>query len=122
MKRAFAQESVLAMDPTTDSGAPGAAITVALCGHWEHDGPCPLAPHATAVHRVRDQVVVRTLFAAEPTDEAEVRRRIGQALTDGALVGPDGSTASWQLLSTGPSAVAADETDHAARLVRGPPA
>ena len=33
------------MEPDADVQAPGAAVTVALCGHWEHEPPGPLAPH-----------------------------------------------------------------------------
>jgi len=32
--------------PRGDSAnALGGAITIALCGHWDHTPPCPLAPH-----------------------------------------------------------------------------
>ena len=69
----FAHEAVLRMGADADVSAPGAAITVALCGHWEHDPPCPLAPHHTAAERVDDEVHVGTLFAVEPAREAGVR-------------------------------------------------
>jgi hypothetical protein len=36
MREAFAHEAVLVMEPDADMRAPGAAITVALCGHWDH--------------------------------------------------------------------------------------
>ena len=32
------------MEPDADVRAPGAAVTVVLCGHWDHEPPCPLAP------------------------------------------------------------------------------
>jgi hypothetical protein len=41
MRQPFAHDAVLAMPAGGDLGAPGAAITVALCGHWEHAPPCP---------------------------------------------------------------------------------
>jgi hypothetical protein len=111
----FAHVAVVTM-PAGDLGAPGAAITVALCGHWEHEPPCPLAPHHTAAERAGDEVRLRTLFVVEPAREAEVRRRIGAALGAGSLVGPHGREARWDLRSSRAASVRPDETDHARRL------
>jgi hypothetical protein len=58
-----------------DDAAPGAAVTVALCGRVEHEPPCPLAAHHTAADRAGDELHLRILFAADPADEPEVRRR-----------------------------------------------
>jgi hypothetical protein len=69
VRQPFAHEAVLTIDADGDVGAPGAAITVALCGHWDHEPPCPLAPHHTAAERVGDDVHMRTLFAVEPARE-----------------------------------------------------
>ena len=41
-------EAELDVPPGTDPRAPGGAVTVALCGHWEHDGPCRW-PHHSAI-------------------------------------------------------------------------
>src|SRR5690606_31200200 len=101
-----------------DPHAPGAAITVALCGHWEHEPPCPLAPHHTAVERAGDEVRLRVLFAAEPDAVPDVRRRIDAALADGVLDGPDGVSTRWRLRAARAGAVRADETEHAERLAR----
>jgi hypothetical protein len=114
----FVHEAFLSMAPGNDIAAPGAAITVELCGDWEHEPPCPLAPHHTQAERLADEVRVRTVFAAEPDREAEVRERIGAALASGRLVGPDGRESRWRRRSDGPSAVRADEQDHARRLAR----
>ena len=103
----FAHDAVVAMDPTGDERAPGAAITVALCGSWEHEPPCPLAPHHTAVSRSGDEVALRLLFAADPGDEDRVR-----ALVDDALALGEG----WRLLRSGSSEVRPEERDHAGRL------
>ena len=102
-----------------DLGAPGAAITVALCGHWEHEPPCPLAPHHTAAHRADGEVRLRTLFAVEPAREDEVRERIASALAAGALKGADGREARWRLLASAPAAVRPEEADHVRRLADG---
>jgi hypothetical protein len=118
MRRAFAHDAVVLMEPTGDVRAPGAAITAALCGHWEHKPPCPLAPHHTAAERSGDQVRLRVLFAAEPVAEAEVRNRIEEALSRGHLDGPDGVTTRWRLHGAWPGPVREDEAEHAERLVR----
>jgi len=129
MLAGFAHEAVLMMDVAADHCAPGAAITVALCGHWRHDGPCPLAPHHTRAERDGEVVRLRTLFAAAPEQEADIRQRIDQALAAGTLAGAatlragtlsgrHGVTARWRLLSSGPDTLRADEAEHAQRLAR----
>lgn len=115
MRRAFVHDAVVAVEPGGDERAMGAAITVALCGHWEHEPPCPLAPHHTATERVGDEVQLRVLFAAEPADEGEVRSRIRHALSVASLDGPTGVT-RWRLRAEGAGEVRADEAEHAARL------
>jgi hypothetical protein len=117
VRQTFAHDAVLVMEPGGDPGAPGAAITVALCGHWDHEPPCPLAPHHTAVSRRGDEVCLRVLFAAEPDVEAEVRRRIETALTGPAPSAPDGRATRWRLLSSRPGVVRPEETDHARRIL-----
>ncbi|GAA5005538.1 hypothetical protein [Streptomyces siamensis] len=116
MRTPFAQEAVLVTAADGDVRAPGAAVTVALCGHGEHEPPCPLAPHHTSAERSGDEVRLRVLFAAAPADEAEVRARIESALSQSTFQGPDGVTTRWRLRSTRPSPVRQDETDHAERL------
>ena len=108
-KRPFAHDAVLAMAPSGDDRAPGGAITVALCGSWEHEPPCPLAPHHTHVERAGDEVRLRILFASEPDDERRVRE-----LIDGALARAD----AWRLVSSGASPVQPAEAGHAERLTR----
>ena len=117
MRRAFAHEAVLEFAQDADSQAPGAAVTVALCGHWQHEPPCPLAPHHNQATRVGNDLIVRTLFAVEPDLEDAVRQRIDAALRAGQLSGPDGVITRWHLRSTHPSAIASQEADHAQRLV-----
>jgi hypothetical protein len=96
MRQAFVQEAVLLMEPHADVRAPGAAVTVALCGHWDHEPPCPLAPHHVSAADDDGELRVRILFAAEPDKEDEVRHLIEQALS-GQLKFPDGFTTPWQL-------------------------
>lgn len=116
MRAAFAHDATVSMEPDADTRAPGAAVTVALCGSWDHHPPCSLAPHHSRADRVGDVVQIRILFAAEPARETEVRDRIEAALSGGRLSKPDGGTISWQLRSSQPGKVAAGEADHAEQL------
>lgn len=105
------------MEPGADVRAPGAAVAVALCGHWDHKPPCPLAPHRVSVDEDDGELRVRILFAAEPDTEGKVRDLIGQALS-GQLKFPDGFVAAWRLRTSRPGEVSAEEADDAERLIR----
>ena len=107
MRCPFAHELVLIIEPDVDVAAVGAAITVALCGHWEHEPPCPLAPHHTSAARVGGEVQVRTLFVVDPAREREIRRHIESAVADGT---------PWRVVRSGASTVLPEETDHVLRL------
>jgi hypothetical protein len=117
MRQAFAHGAILAMEPEADERAPGAAVTVALCGHWDHEPPCPLSPHRVDVDRFDSELHVRVLFAAEPETEAEIRRRIERALS-GRWRFPAGFTTPWQLQDSRPSDVSPEETGQAESLIR----
>ncbi len=92
----------------SDERAPGGAITMALCGRGEHEPPCPLAPHHTAVTREDDSVRLRILFATEPDKVDEVRERIDHALAGG----------DWSLIESGCARVEPGDRDHARRLLK----
>ena len=117
-RQAFAHDAVLTLDHGGDERAPGGAITIALCGSWSHDPPCPLAPHHTRVHRFDGEVMLRLLFAAAPEDEERVRALVDDVLERGWGDDPDGHRTSWQLVESGPSSVLPDEEDHVQRLIR----
>lgn len=106
------------MDEGADHRAPGAAITLALCGSGSHEPPCPLAAHFTGVERSADGVRLRILFAARPDDETQVRAMIREALVAGG--GPDdyGERVAWELRSDTASALRPGEAEHAERLTR----
>ena len=98
MRQAFVHHAELELAADEDTAAPGAAVTVELCGHWEHEPPCPVAAHHTAAERDGELVRLRVLFATEPDREAEVRGRIERALRTawpvrrawtGEVTGPD---------------------------------
>src|SRR4051812_45810354 len=117
-RSAYAHDALVDLDPGGDDAAPGAAITVALCGSWTHEPPCPLAPHHTRVHRMGTELTMRLLFAATPEDEPRVRRLVQDVLARGWGDSPDGGRTTWELVEDGPSPVAIDEEDHARRLTR----
>jgi len=77
-----------------DARAPGGAITVALCGGWDHVGQCRW-PHRTDVRSEGDVLVVTCRFDA-PDDEVEfVSARIRLAIASGRQRGPDGRVTTW---------------------------
>jgi hypothetical protein len=114
----FAHDAVLTMDRSADERAPGAAITLALCGSLSHEPPCPVAAHFTGAARSGDDVRLRILFATRPEDEERVRDLIHEALAAGGGQNDHGEIVAWQLRSDGASALRAEEGDHAERLTR----
>jgi hypothetical protein len=118
-REAFAHDAVLVLERGADDRAPGGAVTVALCGSWDHEPPCPLAPHSTRTARAGDELRLRVLFAADPGEESRVRAVIDAALAGGTGTTPDGGTVSWRLVGTWASEVRPEERDHAGRLARG---
>ncbi|GAB3066131.1 hypothetical protein GCM10027080_02340 [Pedococcus soli] len=94
----FAHDQVWRVrDLTGDPAALGGAVTVALCGHWEHDGDCRW-PHHSSVEPDGDEHVVTVAFDASPAEVPLVRRRIREGLSTGRLTGPDGVGSTWRLL------------------------
>jgi hypothetical protein len=100
---AYVHEAELQLGEDTDAAAVGAAVTVALCGHWEHEPPCRW-PHNNAVD---GSGMFRTLFIAPEDEEEHVRELITAALADGQ---------SWQIVRVGPRDLAPSERDLAERL------
>jgi hypothetical protein len=116
-RKAFVHVAVVAMQSGGSPNAPGGAITLALCGSWDHPPPCSLAPHYVTNTPTGQSLTLRVLFATEPVNEQRVRALIGEALATGRLQGPDGGVAIWQLRSESAGEIHADEQDHAAYLV-----
>jgi hypothetical protein len=108
LREAYAHDAVAALQAGDSPNALGGAITIALCGSWDHPPPCPLAPHYVSYLRDGEIVTLRILFAAEPDSERRVRSLIDEALA---------AEESWQLRSTAPGNVRPDERDHAAHLI-----
>jgi hypothetical protein len=96
-----AHEAVLELEAGADAAAPGAAITVELCGHWKHEGTCRW-PHRTSVISLVGRVLsARVLYAASPSELHEVRSRLAAALNRGELTGPDGHVHRWRVRREG---------------------
>ncbi len=105
-RRAHAHNATARIDADTDPAAIGAAITVALCGHWEHDGPCPIAPHHTSWHHDPNQaaiVHIRTLYAVTDDAHDDASPACADGLALGTLTGTDGHTTRWHLLDDSPA-------------------
>lgn len=87
----------LRLSANSDDRAPGGAVTVALCGHWDHDGPCRW-PHFSKIQQLTPethQLVVS--FNAEDKDISHVQSAIDAALRQGQLLGPDGRLSTWTM-------------------------
>ncbi|GAB1641610.1 hypothetical protein KRMM14A1259_20330 [Krasilnikovia sp. MM14-A1259] len=108
------------LESDADDRAPGGAITTALCGHWAHRPPCPLAAHHTATTRDGDELHLRILFATAPDRMDEVRERIDAALAAGQFTGPDGAVSRWRCVESGCVRLVPEELPHARRLLRDP--
>jgi hypothetical protein len=108
--------SLLMAGTDDDPAAPGAAITVALCGSWEHPPPCPLAAHHSGWSRDGNIVSLRTIFATQPSHEAEVRELINRALDSGNIAAPDGTVSRWAVVASGPAKLSGQERGHAERI------
>ena len=116
MRTPFLHLATVEMSEDDDDGAPGAAITLALCGSWEHTPPCPLAAHHTRPVRHGKTVDLRVVFTTEPELEDEVRRRIDAALRAGAAADADGVTSHWALRGSGPGVLSPPELAQALRI------
>lgn len=95
-RQVFVYWADLELRAEDDPGAPEAAVTIALCGHWEHDPPCRW-PHNN--NDPTADGVFRTVFAAVPAEESEVRARV-----EGAL-----RARPWRVRASGPRDPDADE-------------
>ena len=107
-REVFVQEAELLLADDTDPAAPGAAVTVALCGYWEHEGPCRW-PHNNAIAAERGTTArFRTLFVADGAEEQAVRDLIVAALAHAT---------GWTVTSNAARPVAESEHDLARWLL-----
>jgi hypothetical protein len=119
MRQAYVHQARLELPESGDRQAPGAAVTVALCGHWEHEPPCRVPHHTAVAGSDGDEVVVRVIFACPPEDAEGVDAAVSGALAAGTLglPAPDGHVpAPWRLLDQGRSTLMPQEQPLADRL------
>ena len=108
-RHAFVHWAELTLVWDTPAGAPGAAVTEALCGAVEHEPPCRW-PHHSALGSVSRPARFRCVFIATEDEEADVRARIDLALHQGE---------GWTVRATGVGTLHIDEHDLAERLASG---
>ena len=88
---------ILSLFGACDSRAPGGAVTVALCGHWDHEGECRW-PHLSTITEGDDGCHELTVqFDAPPEEVDVVEKKVREALEQGRLVGPEGRETTWSL-------------------------
>jgi hypothetical protein len=119
MRQAFVHEAGLELGSNADDRAPGGAVTMMLCGHWEHEGACRWPHHTSIQHESPSRVIVRTVFASPSDEENFVRDRITAALNTGRLDRPSGPT-TWTLVRDRAAALLAEEQPLAATLAAEP--
>lgn len=91
----FTLSTPISFDEAADQRAPGGAVTVELCGHWDHDGTCRF-PHRSHIENSDNgfNLVVQVQCAIDELED--IQRRIHEALVHGFLVGPDGTSSTWK--------------------------
>lgn len=92
----YVHQSTLVLSAKDDLDAPGAAVTLKLCGSLDHEPPCRV-PHHTHAERAGTAVVLRIVFAAEPENQEAVRHQIDEALRAGRMRSPAGEPVRWEL-------------------------
>ena len=107
----FVHEALLELDAGCDPAAPGGAVTVALCGSWDHHGPCHW-PHHNDIDDTAASARFRTVFVAPAEDGDEVTDRIRAALTRPGT--------GWQVVSDRRRDLTVEEQEQASRLAAGP--
>jgi hypothetical protein len=91
-----------------DVRAPGAAVTIALCGAVDHEGPCHW-PHHNAIAEEDGRLRLRVIFVAPDEDVPEVRSQIEAALR---------AADAWTVAEVGPGELTGDEVELGVRLDR----
>jgi hypothetical protein len=115
VRTGFAHEALIELAPDSDERAPGAAVTVALCGHWEHEGSCRW-PHQTSVDaRTGQSARLRIVFASAPGEEPGVREMIRGAL-DGGHLRSEAGASRWTVVAQEQAELRPGEAGLAQRL------
>ena len=97
--RVFAhqREYRIRLEPGADKRAPGGAVTVALCGHWNHEGPCrwPHFSRITPEDGGHHRLVVE--FDVHEDELEMISCKIDAAVGHGQLTSPDGVVSIWSV-------------------------
>ena len=80
----------IALASGADPRGPGGAVTVALCGHWDHEGPCRWPRHTAIEARDGAGHEVTVQFDAPEQEREQVIALIEGALQKGEHLGPEG--------------------------------
>ena len=107
---AMTVEAELVLNAGEDARAPGGQVTVALCGHWEHDGPCRW-PHNSRIDTSTQPLRLRTVVVVDDDERAEISRMIEAALRDDDR---------WSVLRIATGPVADEDRALADRLAQSP--
>jgi hypothetical protein len=105
-RRGHVHQADVAFEPGADSRAPGGAVTIALCGSWEHEGSCRW-PHHTSVNESITPSPVRVVYVVDDDELDQVRRTIEAALAKG-----DG----WSAIAQRTDLLTADEAAQVERM------
>lgn len=119
MKLRFVQCATILLEADADPAAPGGAVTLALCGSWDHPGACRW-PHQTSATWDERRGEVRVVFVAEATEETQVRALIDGALAGGDCMGPDGKRSRWQATESATGVLSENEAPWGARIAESP--
>lgn len=96
----------LRLNPAANPAAVGGAVTVELCGSWDHEGPCRW-PHNNDIEQAGADATFRTVFVASAKEVDEVRARIERALR---------TSTEWTVVESGPRALTNEERELGGRL------
>jgi hypothetical protein len=107
MRSAYVHTATLQLGAGTDPAAVGAAVTVELCGHWDHEGDCRW-PHNNEISVVGTDALFRTVFVAPSSEASEVHERIDNALR---------TSVDWSVQASGPRPLEPDEEGLLGKLV-----
>ena len=101
-------EADLRLARGADDSAPGGVVTVALCGHWQHEGACRW-PHSNSVKTIGDTTSLRTVVIVDDATEAEVLSLMETGLR---------TDARWDLLACRSGPIRREEHALATALLR----
>ena len=105
---ALAIDADLALPEGTDTRAPGGGVTVALCGHWEHEGACRW-PHNSRIDAETSPARLRTVVVVAPEERDEVVSKVEARLR---------ADERWSVTGFSTGDINDDERELAERLAR----